>query len=768
MPKQYQPLEFNTFVKGIITQASPLTFPDNASIDEDNFVLNRDGSRDRRLGMDFETGYKEVVTGVTMDSPNVAISTFNWKNPGGDASSELIVVQVGNELRFFNVQLTPVSDNQVGAFSGVAQQNVRCSYAVVDGYLVVATGAKAISVFDYDNGVVTRQEQHLFIRDTFGIDDIDPTTGQDLRAGNNISTRPSALSNPHLYNLRNQGWMENRQNKWLGMEDPIYAFWSATENPTRLYPSNADYVSIALMARGDIEEDPILERFFPGNLLQNPIGSTAAAKGHFIIDALDRGTSRYAAVQKAEGENITRYTIQALPQDSTPGGASLVAGYAGRIFFSGFNGEVVGGDSKSPKLSSFVMFSQLVSDISDISKCYAKGDPTSRLESDPLETDGGTIRIDGAFNIRALIPISEFLFVVAENGVWRIRGGSDYGFTATNYAVDKLTEIGAINQSSIVTVENMFFFWSKDGIYHCAPNQFGDYEVVNISKNMISQLYEGILFEDKVASVGRFDSFGRTVRWVYQNRISRLEDKTKELVFDLELTAFYISTIGSVSAGLPKVIAPVEVPPFFESALDIAVTASGEVVTASGAEVTVFEKVRSGDQRETLYMVVTGVNPIKYSFAAYRDPTFTDWKSYDGVGVDAPAYMVTGYFTGGDSSRAKQTPYVFFHLRKTESGVNSDGEPINPSSCIVQAQWDWGNSAAGGKWGVPFQAYRHKRMWMPESLPNSGFDNGFATVVSKNKLRGRGKALSLRISTEPAKDCRLLGWSLLIGVNDSV
>ena len=39
---------YKSFIQGLVTEASPLTFPENASIDEDNFVLNRDGSRSRR------------------------------------------------------------------------------------------------------------------------------------------------------------------------------------------------------------------------------------------------------------------------------------------------------------------------------------------------------------------------------------------------------------------------------------------------------------------------------------------------------------------------------------------------------------------------------------------------------------------------------------------------------------------------------------------------------------------------------------------------
>ena len=53
MAKAINAAEFSTFVAGLITDASPLTFPNNASLDEVNFELNRDGSRNRRLGMDF-------------------------------------------------------------------------------------------------------------------------------------------------------------------------------------------------------------------------------------------------------------------------------------------------------------------------------------------------------------------------------------------------------------------------------------------------------------------------------------------------------------------------------------------------------------------------------------------------------------------------------------------------------------------------------------------------------------------------------------------
>jgi len=45
---------FNTFVAGLITEAGPLTFPENSSKDELNCVLSRKGNRRRRLGVDYE------------------------------------------------------------------------------------------------------------------------------------------------------------------------------------------------------------------------------------------------------------------------------------------------------------------------------------------------------------------------------------------------------------------------------------------------------------------------------------------------------------------------------------------------------------------------------------------------------------------------------------------------------------------------------------------------------------------------------------------
>jgi hypothetical protein len=111
------------------------------------------------------------------------------------------------------------------------------------------------------------------------------------------------------------------------------------------------------------------------------------------------------------------------------------------------------------------------------------------------------------------------------------------------------------------------------------------------------------------------------------------------------------------------------------------------------------------------------------------------------------------------------------HFRRTENGVvtddNGDLVPANQSSCMVQAQWEWANSSNSGKWSRPWQAYRYKRAYIPANGADP-YDTGFYTIVSKTKIRGFGKVLSLYISTEPEKDCKLLGWSTFFGIETDV
>lgn len=62
MSRQKAQVEANQYVLGLITEAGRMTFPENASVFEKNFVLNPSGKRERRKGMSQEGG-RIVVEG---------------------------------------------------------------------------------------------------------------------------------------------------------------------------------------------------------------------------------------------------------------------------------------------------------------------------------------------------------------------------------------------------------------------------------------------------------------------------------------------------------------------------------------------------------------------------------------------------------------------------------------------------------------------------------------------------------------------------------
>ena len=101
MPRNYQPVEFNTFVGGLVTEASPLNFPSNASLDEENFTLNKDGTRSRRAGVPFENGYQIINSTSSLIDGELVVSSFKWENAGGLSTNTIICVQMGDTIDFF-------------------------------------------------------------------------------------------------------------------------------------------------------------------------------------------------------------------------------------------------------------------------------------------------------------------------------------------------------------------------------------------------------------------------------------------------------------------------------------------------------------------------------------------------------------------------------------------------------------------------------------------------------------------------------------------
>ena len=739
MPKVSSEKLYSNFTAGLITEANPLTYPPNSSLDEDNFVLERNGSRSRRLGVDYEFEYALTATGLTDTQIKEGKQSFHrWDNPAGDTTVIIGVIRIGNSFWFLDLLTSSPSASLLNGgaplvISGLV--NAEIDTTVINNCLVVTSSdlsSPILLTYTRSTQLISQTPITLYVRDLWGVED-------SLALDN----RPSALSDLHKYNLRNQGWSTKVQST-CGT-DAI----DCTKTTLGVYPSNADIWTLGKI--GD-STSVNYEKYDPSTLVKNSIDNAASSKGGYIIDAFFRGTTR----QSLSG-------IGTLPNDIEQGRITTIASYSSRIFYSGVSSNVTTPDAKSPNYSGYIFFSQVVTANDKLGKCYQEADPTSPNISDLIDTDGGAIQIPEASRIIKLISTQTSLLVFAENGIWEIFGDTG-GFIATSFQLSKVSSVGISNAKAVVEANGTLFYFAKAGIYALSIDATsGRYRAESLSLTTIQSLYTSIPEIAKNNARGFYDEKENRIRWLYNDttpydETNHINKYNRELVLDLTLKAFYPQSISDLSTNTPYVADYIDIPGYAITTVDEGVYVGGDEVFVSLDPVVITSEILTARTSQFSFLTIVGTS---FTISKYISKTFKDWFTADSVGADYSSYLVTGYEVFGEVMRTKQVPYIFFYFDRTEDGFTEVGDTLqidNPSSCFVQVQWNWANSANSGKWGTEFQAYRFNRNYIPSGQSDL-FDYGDRVIVTKNKLRGSGKSLSLKISSEEGKDMRLLGWA---------
>lgn len=796
--KQSQHAEVNNFIGGLITEASPLNFPPNSALDITNFELNRNGTLSKRLGMTLPVSIRE--TNIPTNTGFI-FSSFVWKGVAGDRSREFLVVQYNNNLDFFDLQIPDsIANGFMGSLNNIALSidNRPYSFTSVNGLLVVVSGDVRFMTVSYSLGLgFTESYDFLKTRDVWGIE-------EDASYENNPDFN-GPYTDKHYYNLCNQSWGKPRL--WVKSRGSSVA--TETVDPSLKYlellgrmPSDSEQVWSGMIfqpAKDEIEDQqaasPPIEVLDINLLDQNRGTKTKVARGSLIIDVVDRGVSRGVALSDLlqRFRELGKYPSplyfinpNVFPKDASASGPSIVAEFAGRVFFAGFDGELTQGDKRSPSLGDHVFFSTLVKGELDIRKCYQIGDPTSREESDVIDTDGGFIRVSGAKNIVSLANLGENLAIIAENGVWVVSGGSQYGFSATNYKVTKVSAFGCTARSSVVVAGSNLYFLSDNGIYLLGPDKMGDMNVTNISLNTIQTFYNNIEATVKRAAVGIFDEANQKIRWTFAHGNFAYGDDlpttpvipdesttfSLELILDLPLGAFYKHKLPGYTGSLGFsgfIVGGFPVPMVQIGTLQEEVIHSNETVVDGIDNVFVVSDLKFSASPAVKYIVLQAVNSrFRYGFGEYKDVSFTDFGEEP---VDA--YLVTGQTIAGDSSVFKQAPYITINMKRTETGIDPSFNLINPSGCTMQFYWDYQTQLSGAqydsfvdnrqKWTSPQQVYRLRKFNVGEGPGNINF--GYDVVSTKSKIRGRGKSFAMSLLAEQGKDCQILGWNLSVNGN---
>jgi len=838
---------FFTFSKGFLTEVSPLNFPDEVSLEEENFELLPDGSRRRRRGIAVETDTIAISLQDELEGDE-AMQAFVWKHVDLDSQQNFVLIQVGLYVYVYE-ENEVLGGNYTGEIINLADsvtttaaeaRTVPISFTSGRGHLFIASTDLEPSYVTYDANAATKFEVNqigIKVRDYVDIDD-----GVDLL--DTPSDDPDNANKPtpsHHYNLANRGWavsgydgtagsipsnpkgsngVDYRHNNgvwaskamlpWVGwrrstvedsnwyslsssskvwdssrFDEEILAYVPAPNgsliiNPfdtrtaiapldgdsyvlpnvytSNFYPTGLgtstltfrlDLGTTHTLNVGDtIEIGPsssnlitylnhdgnkasiealggdlsvlfrkhirIMWRLYPKHVVTN-VGSSwiewelPAAWGVHATSLYDNTWNKPATVTNSVLDNPEGEVTTKRP--------SCCEYYAGRIVFGGLN---------TSRWSDVIFYSKIIYDDNDYEAMLQMADPTHPVLNELLPDDGGTIQIPGLGTAIEMVTFQGSLLVFGNTGVWEISGSQ--AFAADDIIVRKITEAEAINKQGIIKTDDVVIFASHRGIYAIGGDgQTGRVQAQNITEPTIQKYWNDLGTEARANCQMAYDDSLRRVHIL----VNESNDDSKYyydavLTFDQRLGAFYRYTFNKASDNY-----------------------IGAFVALSVADdPSTYQKVK--------YFNV--VNNRQLRIADQSVYAFTDYDSSEKV-----PYLITGYDNLGDWSRKRYAPVIHTYMERTEEAWEDDGSGNlvvdNPSSCTMQARWDWTDSSNANKFGTAQQVYKHRRVYTPTQAGDA-FDNGEPVVVVRSKVRGRGRALNLKFTGEEGKDCHLLGWAI--------
>lgn len=711
MPQSLNQKAVNTFVRGLITEAGELTFPEGASVDELNCDLRRDGSRRRRLGASYEESH--VLSTFTVSDTDL-VATGTWVNVGGSGDLEFLVIQKGTILYFYNKGELPYSGQQEAnsidlstyEYAGSAgAETEKCQFTSLKGNLIVSSNAINTIAIAYNSGVLAASQIEFKVR--------------DFEWQGDTSTYYEDDSNPsqdRKYDAQNSGWN-------TGSPAPT----SLTKRLTHPWYSGKD-------SSGNYSESEFNKVYQ---------GTTLTGHGHYILDFFEKARGTIS--------NLTGLTKMTEPETSR---FRCVASFSGRVFYAGLD---------SSRNAGTILFSKLADTIGDLGTCHQQNDPTGEDISDLLATDGGEIRIPDAVKIQRLYAFQNSLFVFAENGVWQITG-LDGVFTADAFSVNRVSRVGILSPETFVEAEGTPFWWSYYGIHTLQTDPVsGQGQEQNLSLPTIQSFWDKIGSDEKLKVTAAYDNINRRIYWAYPDADETVASKLNNfLILDIPLQAFYPWRITDESSNSDCVVGMSFYTGYGATDLALDVTANNgadDVVLSNGDDVvnTRISSFTTGDP--AIILICRDGDTNKITMGGFTGLSFLDWGTTDYV-----SFAETGYDFIGDLVTKKSAPYIVTNCRLTETGFTGTElagyEAIRPSSLTVSVAWDFNKN-----FGTSQQVYRHKFPIVVDPNNINSFPYPEKVITTRLKMRGTGRSMRLRYESQTGKDFNLLGWGIIQGRN---
>ena len=715
MPQSLTQKAVNTFVKGLITEFGELTFPADASVDELNCDLRRDGSRRRRLAAKVEDG--NVLSSFTV-SASTLFNNGTWENVGGQSGLEFLVIQTGSTLRFYNKLSLPYSSHEIAetvdlssyeVAGSVGAANVGCQFASINGALVVTSPAINTIYIQRNNttGVLTTTQISFRIRDFEWLGD---------KSTYSTSIATASASVQRKYDTANAGWSGVKGSAALtafGSYPPLTLPWYSGKDSSGNF-SKTEW-----------------EKVFSGTSL---IGN-----GTYILDFFNKDRTLVSG-------------IAGIPADTETSRFKAVESFAGRIFYAGL---------ESAKNSGVILFSRQIETLSELGDCFQVNDPTSEEISDLLDTDGGMVRIPDAVNIKYLYAFGANLFIFADNGVWSING-VDNVFRATEYSLRRVSYTGMLTADSFVEAEGVPFWWSKTGIHTLQFDETsGNPTEQNISLTTIQSFWDDIGPASRVLVKATYDRLNKKIYWAYPNANEPNANKLNNfLILDIPLGAFYPWKVSDEAFTTDYIMGLAVYSGYGSDGLVLdVVLPNGDDVVQGADDVVSTQLTDFATGNPAIVLLIRDGATGSLTMGTFSGKDFLDWGD-----ANYSSFAEAGYDFISDLVRQKNSPYIVTYMRVTEEGWFNTGagyEPIRPSGLLVSSYWDFSTFASS----VAQQAYRYKQTLVvnPADLTEFGYPD--TVITSRLKLRGRGRSVRLRFDSEQGKDFVLIGYGVVNATN---
>lgn len=285
MPRASGSKDYISLINGLITEASPLNFPENSTTDELNFVLNLDGLvRSRRLGLD------DVSELFTLSSTNAVQfeDALYWQEPDVIVLVYTEAAPTAQTVLALHRGTAPFTRIGTHVLNSTTAANVELAANTNFVALTLNTGDRPylLEYSDVDNNIVLYTID-LFVRDFELVDD-----------GLQVTGRPASLTDEHRYNLYNAGWYAYRPLERTGeLGDPLDEFSSA---------SSERQLSASFVANNTIEgiQDISLAQLSAGDLIT--VADSTSNNGTYTVQSTEIYSSAPQLVRiVVQGTGIT-------------------------------------------------------------------------------------------------------------------------------------------------------------------------------------------------------------------------------------------------------------------------------------------------------------------------------------------------------------------------------------------------------------------------------------------------------------------------------